>query len=66
MPRYTVRHRYAAFRDGRQFGPWTEGAEIEVDTADAEWVNRDSPDTLVEVKPKAESKTPPRGGRASS
>lgn len=50
--RYTVNHDYRAYRDGRQLGPWEKGAEIEIDEPDAEWVNRDSPGALTEVKPK--------------
>lgn len=52
MPRYTVKHAYAASRDGLQFGPWEKGSEVELDQADAEWVERDSPGALVEVQPK--------------
>lgn len=44
---YEVQHRYAAFRDGRQLGPWVEGDRVELSPADAEWVNRDSPGCLL-------------------
>lgn len=47
MDAYRVQHRYAAYRDGRQIGPWAEGDRIELEAADAEWVNRDSPGTLL-------------------
>lgn len=44
--RYHVQHRYEANRDGRRYGPWQEGETIELAVDDAEWINRDSPDTL--------------------
>lgn len=44
---FEVRHRYAAYRDGRQIGPWAEGDRVDIDDADAEWVNRDSPGCLL-------------------
>ncbi|MEU7904115.1 hypothetical protein [Actinoplanes sp. NPDC049118] len=47
MDPYQVQHRYAAYRDGQQIGPWAEGDQVELSTADAEWVNRDSPGTLL-------------------
>jgi hypothetical protein len=46
MPEYKVQHSYASNQNGRRFGPWAEGDVIDLDTPDAEWVNRDSPDTL--------------------
>lgn len=49
MPRYTVNHAYAAERTDANlttFGPWAEGDVVEVDEADAEWVNADSAGTL--------------------
>lgn len=52
MPRYTVNHRYSSNHNGRQFGPWEPGIEIELDEPDAEWVNRDSPGTVELVRPK--------------
>lgn len=54
MPRYTVQHHYSAQRSGsdtRMFGPWEPGTEVELEEADAEWVNRDSADTLTPVDP---------------
>lgn len=48
MPTYAVNHRYSAFRDGAQFGPYEPGTFVELSEADAEWVNRDSPGTLTE------------------
>jgi len=47
MPRYEVRHAYQASRDGRQFGPWVAGDTVELEAADAEWVDRDSPGCLL-------------------
>lgn len=47
MHSYDVQHRYAAYRDGRQIGPWVEGDRVELSTEDAQWVNRDSPGTLL-------------------
>lgn len=46
MPRYVVSHVYAAYRDGVHYGPWTPGETVELEAELAEWVNRDSPDTL--------------------
>lgn len=47
MDAYQVQHRYAAYRDGQQIGPWVEGDKVELSAADAEWVNRDSPGCLL-------------------
>lgn len=47
--RYTVQHRYSAYRDGQLFGPWEPDIEVELDDLDAEWVNRDSEGTLKPV-----------------
>lgn len=46
MPRYLVNHGYRSFSDGRQFGPFTAGETVELDSAEADWVNRDSPGCL--------------------
>lgn len=46
MAAYAVRHGYAATRDGRRFGPWQAGDIVDLDPADAEWVERDSPGAL--------------------
>ena len=48
--RCVVQHNYAASRDGRRFGPWSEGDEVEVDEADVEWCNVDSPGVLKPIK----------------
>lgn len=48
MPRYEVQHRYSS----NDFGPWIKGDQITLDNVeDAEYVNRDSPGTLVEIDP---------------
>jgi hypothetical protein len=46
MGLYRVNHNYAAASGEKTFGPWDEGVDIEVDDADATWINTDSPDTL--------------------
>lgn len=52
MPRYKVQHRYRS----NDFGPWEAGDQITLDDPqDAEYVNRDSPGTLVEVDQDAEA-----------
>lgn len=55
MPRYTVAHRYTSQRDGQTFGPWEPGDEVELEQADAEWVNRDSPGALALPAPPAKA-----------
>ncbi|HEV8653124.1 MAG TPA: hypothetical protein VG276_27960 [Actinomycetes bacterium] len=45
MPRYEVLKDY---RSGGH-GPWEKGSKIELDADDAEWVNRDSSDTLKQI-----------------
>lgn len=66
MDRYEVQHRYGAYRDGQQIGPWAEGDQVELSLADAEWVNRDSPGCLlraggvVEDAPVADEAEPER------
>lgn len=56
MATYSVNHNYSALRDGVRFGPYEAGTTVELETADAEWVNRDSPGTLSRAKAKAEDK----------
>lgn len=46
MAAYTVNHRYTAFRDGTRFGPYEPGTTVDLEPADAAWVNRDSPGCL--------------------
>ncbi|UJW32394.1 hypothetical protein L3Q67_00990 [Saccharothrix sp. AJ9571] len=60
MPRYRVKHRYHARRDGKAFGPWEPKDDVELDQADAEWVNRDSPGTLSAVRAAASTPEPPQ------
>jgi hypothetical protein len=67
MPRYTVAHSYAAHRDGRTFGPWAPGEQVELDEADAAWVERDSPGVFAAPEPARQAEPKPnrqaRGGR---
>lgn len=52
MPRYEVQHRYKS----NDFGPWEAGDQVTLDDpADADFVNRDSPGTLVEVDPEEQA-----------
>lgn len=53
MARYTVGHGYTASRDGKQLGPWAAGDEVELDDAEAAWVERDSPGALAAIVVKA-------------
>lgn len=55
MGAYAVNHRYSAARDGRTFGPFEPGTVVELDEADADWVNRDSPGCLTGVAATAET-----------
>jgi hypothetical protein len=56
-----VTQRYSARRDGRDFGPYAPGETVELDTDDAEWVNRDAPGTLVDhVDPEPEPEPEPQ------
>jgi hypothetical protein len=58
---YEAQWPYAASRDGRRFGPWAAGEVVDLDPADAEWVNRDSPGALVEQKPAKGERQKPAG-----
>jgi hypothetical protein len=65
MPQFIIRQRYTSYRDGKTYGPWQVDEVVELDTADAEWVERDSPGTLTapevdEVAEVAEVETDPR------
>lgn len=51
MARYLVKHKYGS----STFGPWAEGDHIELDPAEAAWVNHDSPGTLEEVDPQKQA-----------
>lgn len=55
MTAFEVQHAYTARRDGQQFGPWVEGDHVELEPADAEWVERDSPGCLHSAGGKVES-----------
>lgn len=62
MADYTVNHSYRAFHDGKQYGPYEQGTVVQLDEADAAWVNRDSPGCLtagvtVEVKTESDPET---------
>jgi hypothetical protein len=46
MPRYTVRQKYYARRDGVEYGPWPVGTGVELEAEVGDWVNRDAPGTL--------------------
>lgn len=46
MPTYKLNHGYEAYRDGQRFGPWAAGDTVNLDVADADWVERDSPGAL--------------------
>ncbi len=59
MPFYEVKHRYGSFRDGQRFGPWEGGETVDLEEADAEWVNRDSEGCLELAKPKAKPEPKP-------
>lgn len=55
MGRYQVNHGYKSFSDGKLFGPFEAGAVVELEDADAEWVNRDSPGCLTDIAATAET-----------
>lgn len=67
MSTYELNHTYAASRDGRRFGPWAAGEVVDLDPADAEWIERDSPGALAEQKPSGkpagERQKPPAADR---
>lgn len=46
MPRYAVLQNYGS----GTYGPWEMGTQVELDEAEAVWVNRDSPGTLAPVR----------------
>lgn len=65
MPTYRLNHAYEAYRDGRRFGPWAKGDTVNLDTADAQWVERDSAGALSEVaeqKPSGPAEPVPAAG----
>ena len=68
MPLYKVHHAYRSRRDGVDYGPYEPGSTVDLEPADAEWVNRDSPGCLTRVRaepaqPPAHETRPHRGGR---
>lgn len=62
--KYTVQHAYDAFTDGRRFGPWVDGDEVDLEEAEAAWVNRDSEGTLVAVKPTSTKSSSTKSAKA--
>ncbi|MFP3908103.1 MAG: hypothetical protein ACLFWR_13825 [Acidimicrobiales bacterium] len=48
MPKFTVARDYRANHNGHFFA-YKKGSQVEEDQAHADWVNRDSPGTLVPV-----------------
>lgn len=65
MSAYELQHAYAASRDGKKFGPWAAGEVVDLEPADAEWIERDSPGALAEhkTKPAGERQKPPTADR---
>lgn len=60
MARYKVLYSYSSRGPGHEsLGPWTVGAEVELEDAVAEWVNRDSAGTLAPVVAAVEVTSPP-------
>ncbi|UVS81840.1 SAP domain-containing protein [Actinokineospora sp. UTMC 2448] len=60
--RYTIQHPYKAYRDGRLFGPWDQGDVVDLDDADAAWIERDSPGVFAEdVDETADQQPAPSG-----
>lgn len=62
MATYEFQGNYEAFRDGRRFGPWTEGDVVQLDAADAEWIERDSPGIVSKVGSDSDLAAPPAPG----
>ena len=59
MSAYKLNHGYTSRRDGQTFGPWEKGEVVELDQADAEWIERDSPGALSPVdEPKQQRQKP--------
>lgn len=66
MSTYKLNHGYSAARDGQRFGPWQAGEQVDLDPADAEWIERDSPGAITEVKaskPADQRQKPPTADR---
>ena len=49
MRRFKLTRDYKAVRDGRQFGPWVTGEQVELADDDSAWVERDSPGALLDL-----------------
>jgi hypothetical protein len=66
MAEYKVNHRYRSNRDGKTFGPYEPDTNVDLEEADADWVNRDSPGclTALEATAKADGEAPPAKDRA--
>lgn len=64
MPTYAVNHRYSARRDGQTFGPYEPDTTVELDEADAEWINRDSPGCLTAADAPVDGEAEPAKDRA--
>lgn len=60
MSRYTVRHRYRAVLD-HQAVQLEKGSTVDLDDAQAEWVNRDSPGCLEPERQKRRSRKDSEG-----
>ena len=56
--RYRIAHRYTSMRDGNRLGPWAAGAIVDLDPADADWINTDSPGACLPDEPKPEPEEP--------
>lgn len=52
MARYQVQHRYRS----NEYGPWEPDTYVELEPAEAKWVNHDSPGTLTQVDPDEQAK----------
>lgn len=61
MAQYKVVSAYAGKVNGRAHVRWKVGSEVDIDKADADWVNRDAPGTLTAVKAAPASGGPRRG-----
>jgi hypothetical protein len=52
MGTWKLNHAYESYRDGIRFGPWAKGDLVNLDDADAAWVERDSAGALSKVDDK--------------
>jgi len=69
MARYQVTGRYHSLRDGRSWGPWEPGTQVDLSREDAAWINRDAPGILTPLdeapEPQQEEK-PARSKRTTA